>query len=338
MPRLSNDERNFCLGLIQGGLSIREAARRMHCHPSTISRLVRRFRQTGNVRDGQRNGRPRVTTPAEDGLIVLSHLRDRFLPATETARNFQGLGGNISVYTVRRRLSQRGLRARRPYLGLPLTNLRRHRRLLWARQHQRITRQQWDRVLFSDESRFSLSQADGRLRVWRRQGERFSNVCVQEHDRFRQRRSVHVWAGISFNHRTVLHVLRNHVTAQTYVDEVLRPIVIPTLQAHQELLVFQHDNARPHAARLTVQFLQMNNVNVMDWPAFSPDMSPIEHLWDELERRVRVQGPYHNLQQLEASLIQEWNRIPQNVIQTLVRSMGRRIRACIQANGGHTSY
>lgn len=337
MPRLSEADRNFCLGLIQAGVGIRDAARRLNCCPSTITRLLQRFQNTGSVRDRPRTGQPRVTTPAQDRHIVLSHLRNRFLPAAETARATMGTRGNVAPVTVRRRLRTAGLMARRPHVGLMLTRVRRQRRLQWARNHQRIRRQQWNSVLFSDESRFSLSNADGRLRVWRRAGERFADACVLEHDRFGGG-SIHVWGGISFLHRTPLHVFRNAVTAQAYINEVLRPIVVPAFQAHQDLRVFQQDNARPHTARATLQFFQAQNMNVMAWPAFSPDMAPIEHIWDELERRVRARGPFVNLQQLEVTLTQEWNQLPQQVIQNTIRSMRRRVIACIQAGGGHTRY
>ena len=262
---------------------------------------------------------------------MLSHLRNRFLPATETARAVRGRRGPLAPNTVRNRLANAGLRARRPYVGLPLTRQRRLRRLQWALGHLRRTRQQWDSVLFTDESRFSVSTADGRIRVWRRAGERYADACVLEHDRFGGG-IVHIWGRISYHHRTQSHVFRNAVTAQAYTDEVLRPIVAPAFQAHNDLRVLQHDTARLHTARATTQFLALQNFNVIDWPACSPDMNPIEHIWDALDRRIRQRGPIANLQQLEVTLVQEWNNLPQHIIQTVVRSMRRRIVACIQAH------
>ena len=103
--------------------------------------------------------------------------------------------------------------------------------------------------------------------------------------------------------------------------------------------MFQQDNARPHTARATVQFLNQNGINILDWPSFSPDLSPIEHLWDELGLAVRKRNPPpQNVQQLRHALIQEWGNLPQHVINNLVQSMRRRIQACINAKGGHTKY
>ena len=82
-----------------------------------------------------------------------------------------------------------------------------------------------------------------------------------------------------------------------------------------------HENARPHVVRICRQFLNRNNVNVLPWPAVSPDMNPIEHIRDYLDRKVRARGNVHNLRDLENALIQEWNNIPKVVIRRYVMSM-----------------
>ena len=99
-----------------------------------------------------------------------------------------------------------------------------------------------------------------------------------------------------------------------------------------------HDNARPHVARICRQFINRNNVNVQPWPVMSPDMNPIEHIWDYFVGKVRARGNVHNLRDLENALIQEWNNIPNVVIRRYVRSMRGRLAACINSRGGHTRY
>ena len=98
------------------------------------------------------------------------------------------------------------------------------------------------------------------------------------------------------------------------------------------------DNAMPHGTRICRQFLNRNNVNVRPWPAVSPDMNPIEHIWDHLGRKVRARGNVHNLRDLENALIQEWNNIPNVVIRRYIRSLRGRLAACINSRGGHTRY
>ena len=101
--------------------------------------------------------------------------------------------------------------------------------------------------------------------------------------------------------------------------------------------ILQDDNARPHKARIVQNFLQQQQVTKMDWSARSPDLNPIEHLWDVLGRRIRANHPpANNLDVLFRNLEQEWQAIPQNTLQTLVMSLRQRWLDCINADCGHT--
>ena len=108
---------------------------------------------------------------------------------------------------------------------------------------------------------------------------------------------------------------------------------------YPDLNVFQQANARPHTAMNSQNYLNNVGIQVVPWPSLSPDLAPIEHVWDELGRRVksRAQRPV-TLPQLRQELTQEWNGIPQRVNQNIITSMRRRCIACINAGGGHTRY
>jgi len=337
MPRLSREQRLRAIGMLEAGATRGEVARHFHVIARTIARLQTRYAETGSVADRQRSGRIRVTTRRQDRAIRLQHLRDRFLPAAHTAALTVGTHGRpVSDRTIRRRLQQEGLRARRPFRGPILTEANRQNRLQWAQRHQRWTLRQWENVLFSDESRFCVSVADGRLRVWRRRGERYARCCITEHNRFGGP-SVMVWGGISGDGRTELVVINGNLNADRYINEVLTPHVIPYMNDHPHISFFQQDNARPHAARRTVEFLDENDVDVLQWPPYSPDMSPIEHVWDILGRRVNRRNPLDR-ESLIRFLQEEWDALDQAEIHNLIRSMRRRCTACIDARGGHTPY
>lgn len=318
---------------------MREAARRLNVSPSVIHRLQHRFQQTQTVRDRPRSGRPRITTRREDRYLTLTALRLRTVTAEHLRRTLRNnTGTNVSTQTIRNRLRERNLRPRRQAVRPVLLPRHRIARQAWARQHRQWTRQEWSAVLFSDESRFSLQHNDGRILVYRRRGERFADVNVRERNVFGGG-SVMVWGGFSFRHRTPLQVIVGNINAVRYRDEIVRPLVLPFLQRIGQGAVFQDDNARPHRGRVVTDFLRQNNVTRMEWPAYSPDMAPIEHLWDQLERRVRVNHPPpQNLQELANWLTLEWQAIPQQSLQVLVNSMRRRCVALINARGGHTRY
>ena len=306
--RLTPDERGRALGWLDNGLSEREVARRLQRSHSVVQRLRERFRTTGSTAERPRSGRPRTTTRRQDRYLVNAALRDRSCNATvlrTVLRN--ATNANICTQTVRNRLHENNLRARRPAVRSRLTPAHRVRRLAWARQHLGWTRQQWAAVLFTDESRFTISFHDGRNRVWRRRGERFQDATIQEHDRYGGG-SVMVWGGMSLRSRTVLHRINGNLNGARYVNEVLRPIAVPAVQALGPGAVYQDDNAPAHRARVATDFLTNQNVNRMNWPALSPDLNPIEHLWDELGRRIHANyPPPRNVNYLFRNLNQEWN-------------------------------
>ena len=175
------------------------------------------------------------------------------------------------------------------------------------------------------------------MRIWRRHGERYNQNCIVEKDSNRGG-SVCVWGCIGTYDKSDLIHFNGNVNAAIYMDEVINDQVVP-LFAGRPNLTFMHDNARPHTARATRDHLTNLGIPVLPWPAISPDLNPIEHMWDEVERRLRARPiPPNNLRQLRVALTEEWQSIPRDRIRRLINSMRRRCEAVVAANGGHTRY
>ena len=145
--------------------------------------------------------------------------------------------------------------------------------------------------MFADESTFCIDSSDRRQGVYRRRGESFADLGVVETDRW-DGQSVIVWAGFTYHHKTQLMFFdfgRGRgpgLTAQHYIDQVFHSIALSFIVALPGT-VLQQDNARPHAARLTQNFLTTHNVPTLPWPASSPDLNPIEDIWDYMKRKIR---------------------------------------------------
>ena len=181
---------------------------------------------------------------------------------------------------------------------------------------------------------FNIHHADGRVRIYRRRNERFANNCVSEVYPYGGG-GVMVWATINTNFKSDLVVCNGNLNTRRYIDQILRPHVVPIFRQRQGL-TFMHDNARPHTAIVTRQFLHQNNVPVLQWPACFPDCNPIEHMWDELDSRLRQRHHAPNtVDELSQALLEEWNNIPRR---NLCTSMTRRVHAVLNSNVGHTRY
>ncbi|UYV83622.1 hypothetical protein LAZ67_23001726 [Cordylochernes scorpioides] len=317
--------RGMVIGLKRAGWSIRQIAADTHLGASTVHRLWRRWLEQGNVAIYRNVGATRVTSARVDRRILRQAVAAPQATCTAILQHVQDtLDHSISTRTISRRLVANGLHSCRPLRRLPLTPPNRRQRLEWCRARS-TWMTEWHRVVFSDESRFCLSSDSRRVRVWRRRGERSNPVAIVERPTVRQR-GIMVWGAIAYDSRSPLLRIQGTMTAQRYVDDVLRPVTLPYLQGVPNAL-YQQDNARPHTARISQQALQ--DVQMLPWPPYSPDLSPIEHVWDIIGRRLHALPQPRSEDELWQMVEREWRAIPQDAIRTLIDSLPRRVAACI---------
>ncbi|GFV16657.1 transposable element Tcb2 transposase [Trichonephila clavipes] len=299
---LTDSEAWRIVGRLEGGQTQAEVAQAIGVSQSVISRIWKRFLETESA--GRRPGqdRRRATTPNEDRYLVLTARRHRNMNATFLQQHLRSVTGTtVSTQTVQNRLHGVGLYARRPL------------------------------------SHFSVHPGNRRIFIWRDRGSRNNPAFVHESVRFGGG-GVLVYGGISIDGRTDLYIIRDGpLTTCRYRDEILRPIVVTYAAAIGEDFILMDDNCRPHRANLVEDFLFEEEIVRMEWPACSPDMNPIENVWDALGRRVAGrQPPPKTLQELERALLEEWDRIPQLVINSLIDSIPQRCSTLLAVRGNHT--
>lgn len=131
-----------------------------------------------------------------------------------------------------------------------------------------------------------------------------------------------VWGGITAHGRTPVQIVNENLTGVRYRDEIIQRHVIPFIQRQQNHITLQQDNARPNVACVVRFVFVQQNVDVLPWSAASPDLSPIEHVRDEIERRLRrLPNQPMTLADLGQALTNIWNNIPQAYLNTLIASM-----------------
>ncbi|GFW02870.1 transposable element Tcb2 transposase [Trichonephila clavipes] len=325
--------------LENAGISSRsqtEVSRILNVDQSVISRLWQRFQRTGDVTRQPVSGRPRVTTPRQDRYLVISARRQRGSTARALGSALTvATGIRISRQTVYRRLNHSGLYARRPAVCIPLTSALKRARLNWSLKHQHIG--VWANVMFSDESRFSLSSDFRRVTIWRERGTRFEPRNITERHHFPSR-GVMVWAGIMIDFRTDLHFFDTvSVIAQRNRYEVLERFVRLFRGAVGPDFIFMDDNAPCHRAVLIDDFLETENIQRMSWPANSPDLNRacMGYAWEQI---AALFHPPSSVTELTRALQEDWNRLSPQLIHHLIASMVNRCAACLAVRGDHTPY
>ncbi|GFV34835.1 transposable element Tc1 transposase [Trichonephila clavipes] len=251
---------------------------------------------TGDGTHAQKTGSrsTRKTTRREDRRIVEQALVD---PTVTSSTIRADVGVAIVPQTISRHLAEANLQFKCPFRALPLTPEHRQLRLQWCQARSMWNVTDWQKVVFSDESRLVLGTDDNRVRVWRRPGERYnSSHTVLRHTA--RTAGVMVWGAIVYDRRSTLIVMRGTLMGQRYVDDILRPHTLP-------------------------------------WPARSPELSPVEHVWDQLKRQM---PSCHSVHDLELAVQDLWAHLPQDNIRCLINSIPDRVVACIAAGGGPTCY
>ncbi|GFU18005.1 transposable element Tcb2 transposase [Trichonephila clavipes] len=291
--------RGRIIGKIEEGRKIIDVAKEFDIAHSVVSRLWKSFKTIGMCSRRHRGGRVRSTMPLEDRYTVLSAKRNRRTTAQQHSTA----------------------------------------RLQWCREHHNWTEQDWACVLFSDKSRFSLSSDCRRQLIRRESGTAYRPENIQEKDRY-PTCSIMVWAGIMINGCTRLHVVANGtMTCQRYIDEVLLPHVRLFRGAVGDKFVFMDDNATCHRTLAAQDCLDSEGIQRLVWPARSPDLNPIENVWDALGRQVAGRNyPPTNKNTLIRALTEEWDKLPQQLLDNVVQSMVRRVECCITLHGGHILY
>jgi transposase len=336
---LTRDECAQAVVLAEEGWSYRRIGERFGVSHTSVSRMVQRYRETGDYIRRVGQGRHRTTTPAQDRFLRVLTLRQRFVTTRMLQSQLENVEGiRISIETIRQRLRKDNLQPRIPVRGpaIPMNN--RRTRLHFAREHHNWVVADWENVLWTDESRFCLYTCDRRVRVFRRPNERYAQCNFMNTTLFGGG-SVMVWGGISLNARTELVVLNGNLNADRYITDILSQHVVPFAPHIGPNFLLMQDNARPHTARVVQNYLLDVGINTLNWPARSPDLNPIENVWDMLGRRVRGHpNRPNNLEELGELLVEIWNGLDQDDIRTLILSMNRRCEAVIRSRGGNTRY
>ncbi len=307
-----------------------QIAKALQISSSTVHNIIKRFRETGEI--SVRKGQSRIPLLDARGLRALrqhciTHRHDSVIDITKWAQEY--FQKPLSVNTIRRAICRCQLKLyhakRKPYVNM----VRKCRRVLWAKAHLKWTVSKWKSVLWSDEFKFDILVGNHGRRVLRAKEEGDLPACYQRS--VQKPASLMVWGCISAYGMGSLHFLEGTMNAERYI-KFLEQHMLPSRRR-----AFQQDNAKPHTAAITTAWLRSRRVQVLNWPACSPDLSPIENIWRIIKLKICQRWP-RTLQQLKTYIRQEWDQIPTPKLQKLITSMPRRLQTVLKRRGDATPW
>lgn len=325
---LSDFEKGKIEAFHQDGKSLRQIAERIQRSKTAVhnflkaskSRITKKKKKSKKIIS--RELKSKILQKIRQGPTTISTIkRELDIPASKTTiwRTIH----NISTVRCRKIMSK-------PLL----TDKHKEARLEFARLHMTWDNE-WKRVIFSDEKKFNLDGPDGWRYYWHDLRDE-PTILARRHS---GGGSIMVWAAFSWGGKSDICFTSHRQNSARYID-VLESHLLPVSQRIAgKNCIFQQDNATCHTSKLVNQWLKRNKINVMKWPANSPDINPIENLWGVLARKVYAVGrQFNDIESLKKVIVDSWQEIEVKMCQELIKSMKNRIYDVIISHGGQTKY
>lgn len=340
MPRgvkISVEIKQLIINAYSRGDRQSDIARRFEVKKSAVWAIIKRYERTGSIEHKPKSGRPKKMSNKSVRMLKRISSINPFMSSNQLKVELETSGMcSVSSRTIRRRLVEEKLFSRRPAKKPLLSKKNRLARLEFARQHIHWTKDDWKRVCWSDESKFNLLNSDGiqfvRRPVGHRLDPKYTKPTVKHGGG-----SVIVWGCFSGFGMGPLHNIIGIMDRFMYRD-ILQNVMLPHVEDTLPLrFKFQQDNDPKHSSKLVKKFFTDEQIPVLKWPSQSPDLNPIENLWEILDRSVRTRT-YSNKGDLFASLQEKWSNLDMGIVDKLIESMPRRCQAVIDNKGYFTKY
>lgn len=325
----SAELRSIVQGLREEGKSLRAIAKIISC---SLGMVVNALKEKKN---GETRGRKRKTSSHTDLRIVRCAKKNPFITSAEIKTD---LNLQVDSSLIRRRLIENNLKACHPKKCPLLSKKNIKDRLNFAERHLQKPAEKWRNILWSDETKINLFGPDTTNQYVRRPaGKEFDpkyTVKTVKHGGG----NIMVWGCFTYYGVGPIHWIQETLTKEKYI-EILNTFMYPFAEDNLPLLwLFQQDNDPKHTAKVTKKWFSEKKVQLLEWPAQSPDLNPIENLWGHLKRELSKASKPKNKLELWENVKKIWYEIPPNLCQKLVDSMPRRCGAVLASKGSTTKY
>lgn len=334
----SMGEKSNVVLLHEQGKSIRKISDMLKISRSTVDRIIQKHKSKQSLENRPKSGRNKKLTDKDVTYLARIVRKDPFISCPKLAHHMETTTGkSISRMTVSRALRSVGIGSFVPRKKPFISKINQTKRLEYAKKYVSMPISFWKKIVWSDESKFNIRGSDGRQRVWRKTGEALEKNKIRGTVKHGGG-SVMVWGSMCYNGLGTMEFVEGIMLKEDYKMILERNLTKTTKKYRMgRNYIFLHDNDPKHKSKLVTEYLQENDVNVMDHPPQSPDLNVIEHLWDEIGRKL-LEKNIRSKADLRSEITTMWESISPDVTKKLVESMPRRLKEVIQNKGGPTSY
>ena len=315
------------LTLREEGYNVREIVARCNVSQRSVYRVLQRGQLIYNKTYPNGAGRPILLTDRDKRRIKKNLKKDG---KTSVKKIVGNLDLTVSKSTVLRCIKKLHFKKRKFKVKPILKGHHLQARLELARKTIHWTKR-WSRVYFTDEKKFNLDGPDGWDYFWADLNEKNEKQYFSKD--IHNKQSVMVWGAFSLQEQLPLVRLEGKQTAGKYSELIENSFFY---QVMSEKYILVHDNAPFHTAQVVKNKIDELEIDVLPWPAYSPDLNPIENLWSHIVRSIYANGKtYDNVDALWEAIQECWENIPKKIIKSLVKSMPNRMINLLE-NGGRT--
>ncbi len=334
---LSKDTRIKIVDLHQAGKTESAIGKQLGVKKSTVGAIIRKWKTYKTTDNLPRSGAPRKISPRGVKMITRTVSKNPRTTQGDLVNELQRAGTKVTKATISNTLRRQGLKscsARRVPLLKPVHV---QARLKFAREHLDDPEEDWENVIWSDETKIENFGKNSTCRVWRRKNAELhpkNTIPTVKHGGG----NIMLWGCFSAKGPERLICVKERMNGALNC-EILSKNLLPSARAlkMKRGWVFQHDNDPKHTARATKEWLRKKHFKVLEWPSQSPDLNPIENLWRELKVCVAQRQP-QNITALEEICMEEWAKIPATVCENLVNTYRKRLTSVIANKGYITKY